>query len=611
MRGGAGWLMLRHDLRRRLLALSGLALILVLGGGATLGSLVLAHRTDRAYPEYVADAEVSDLVVNPSLSTRSMGRALRELPEVLEAHRSSLLTAGVVPPGFLDRPITVAELNDAEPWVQGLGSPDGRFTQVDRPVVTEGRVASGNREIFIADGYRRRLERQRGRPVRVGSTLPVAFFAPSQMDPSLGASPDAIVEPIRIERLRVSGFGRLPDDVIPQDLYPNERFIVSGDVARRYTCLSDLRADESKEDAVARMFPDSCSRSYDYYALRLRNGTDGAGAVRSGFARAATRLSPDIPPELSGEAGYYYIPQNRADVDAAIRRTTRPTVITLLAFSAIAALATIAVFALTFARLVARDEPIRTSLRALGASRTTRARLGITAPLLATGTGVLGAVVVALLASAIGPIGSVGSVVPHPGISAPAAVLVPATAVLGVAVLLVGVGLAWSASGPAAVDASRRMPGGIVRSVTSLRRTGRPALTEGVRAAGSVRAGGGGIAAVGCAVALVVVIGAALFDANLVTVSDHPARFGWPWDVAVISGAGYGNTDLAVASETLDRRPEVREYGFYSLDASVRVDGRPVASTIGFRGSPAPILPIVSGRMATGPNEAVLGVTSA
>ena len=80
--------------------------------------------------------------------------------------------------------------------------------------------------------------------------------------------------------------------------------------------------------------------------------------------------------------------------------------------------------------------------------------------------------------------------------------------------------------------------------------------------------------------------------------------------VAVITGAGYG-TELAVVRETLDRRPEVAEYGLYALDASVRLDGRPVAATIGFRGSPPPALPIISGRMATGPDEAVLGVTTA
>ena len=146
--------MLRHDLRRRPLALAGLALVLLLGGGATLGSLVLADRTERAYPEYVADAEVSDLVVNPSLSTRSMGRALRVLPEVVESHRSSLLFAGAVPPGFLDRPVTVAELNDSDPWTQGLGSPDGRFTEVLPACRDRGPCPSGTREVFLADGYR-------------------------------------------------------------------------------------------------------------------------------------------------------------------------------------------------------------------------------------------------------------------------------------------------------------------------------------------------------------------------------------------------------------------------------------------------------------------------
>jgi FtsX-like permease family len=601
--------MLRHDLRRRTLALLGLALILVLGGGATLGALVLAHRTDRAYPDYVDDAEVSDLVVNPSLSTRAMDRVLRSLPEVVEAHWSSLLFAGVVPPALAGKPLTVAELNDTDPWVQALGSPDGRFTEVDRPAVTEGRVPSGNHEVFVALGIRRRMEQQLGRPINVGSTIPVAFFSPAKADPELGASPEDIVEPIAVEQLRVSGFGRLPDDVLPEGLFPNERFIVSGDVARRYTCLNDVHADQSPEEALAANFPERCARSYDYYALLLRHGTAGAASVRSGFARAAERLTADIPPTL--QAGYFYIPQNRADLDAAVRRTTRPTVVTLLAFSVIAALTTIIVFALTFTRLLGRDAPIRASLRAIGASRGTRARLALGAPLLAVAAGVVGAVVGAVVISAVGPIGNVSSVVPDPGVSAPAAVLIPATSGFVLVLLLVVAGLAWSTAGGSGIDGTRRAPSGVLREITSLRRTGRPALTEGVRASLSFRGGSGGIAAAGCAIALLVVIGAAIFDANLVALSDQPTRYGWPWDVAVIAGAGYGNTNLAAAREVLDAKTAVRDYGFYALDASVRIDGRPVASIIGFRGSPAPALPIVSGRMATAPNEAVLGAASA
>ena len=258
--------------------------------------------------------------------------------------------------------------NGADPWSQALGSPDGRFTATDRPVVTEGRLPTGRDEVFVALGYRARLERELERPVHVGSTIPIAFFSPQEADPSLGAGLDDVITPIGIERLRVSGFGRLPDDVLPDHLFPNQRFVVSGDVARRYSCLGNLRADMSHQEAYDAIFPERCSRLYDYYALRLRNGTRDVGAVRAAFAEAAQRLSAAIPPDLQSEAGYFYVPQNRADLDRAVARTTRPTVVTLLAFAAIAAIATVVVFALALTRMLARDEPTRVTMRALGAS---------------------------------------------------------------------------------------------------------------------------------------------------------------------------------------------------------------------------------------------------
>ena len=55
----------------------------------------------------------------------------------------------------------------------------------------------------------------------------------------------------------------------------------------------------------------------------------------------------------------------------------------------------------------------------------------------------------------------------------------------------------------------------------------------------------------------------------------------------------------------------MRDYGFYGLDTSMRVHGRPVPAVVGFRGSPPPALPIVSGRLADRPREAVLGVRTA
>jgi hypothetical protein len=60
--------------------------------------------------------------------------------------------------------------------LQVRGSTDGRYEEVDRPVVSEGRFASGNREVFVADDYRSALEAIVGHRVGVGDTIEMAFW---------------------------------------------------------------------------------------------------------------------------------------------------------------------------------------------------------------------------------------------------------------------------------------------------------------------------------------------------------------------------------------------------------------------------------------------------
>ena len=89
-----GWmhgvaLMVRGQLRGRLGPLAALALVAALGVGATLGAFIVAHRTDRAYPEYAAAARVADLVVNPSLATGDADRVRR----AARAHPAEMLRA--------------------------------------------------------------------------------------------------------------------------------------------------------------------------------------------------------------------------------------------------------------------------------------------------------------------------------------------------------------------------------------------------------------------------------------------------------------------------------------------------------------------------------------
>ena len=64
-------------------------------GGASLGAFVVAHRTDRAYPDYVDGAKVATLVVNPSLATVAADEVIRALPGVQAVYSDATLLGSI------------------------------------------------------------------------------------------------------------------------------------------------------------------------------------------------------------------------------------------------------------------------------------------------------------------------------------------------------------------------------------------------------------------------------------------------------------------------------------------------------------------------------------
>src|SRR5262245_43058170 len=72
-------------------SLAGLAVVVALGGGASIGAAVAAHRTDHAYGDYVRDSEVTELVVNPSVASPEMDEAIRAFDDVADVHVDTLL----------------------------------------------------------------------------------------------------------------------------------------------------------------------------------------------------------------------------------------------------------------------------------------------------------------------------------------------------------------------------------------------------------------------------------------------------------------------------------------------------------------------------------------
>src|SRR4051794_750262 len=113
--------MLWRQLRRRRTACLGVMVLVGFGGGAAVGALVVAERTDRAYPEYVRSASVAGLTVNPSLATADMDRHMHHLPGVRQVHTDWLLAATV----SVVQPAPLRKVLSSDSDLQVRGSTDG------------------------------------------------------------------------------------------------------------------------------------------------------------------------------------------------------------------------------------------------------------------------------------------------------------------------------------------------------------------------------------------------------------------------------------------------------------------------------------------------------
>lgn len=608
MAPGAGRLASRA-LRGGRWSLLGLALVVALGGGASLTAAVAAHRTDHAYGAYVRDAAIADLVVNPSVRTREIDEAIRGFDGVEAVRVDTLLFASVVATG----PVRIADAPEEDAWLQVKGSTDGRYVDVDRPAVSEGRVPSGDREVFVSSDYRPELEQILGRPLAVGDHIDVGFFWAGSLD-GYDLDPDAVIEPLGVESLRIVGFGLLPNEVLPEELFPRQQLIVSEDVTARYWCLETLGDATTYDEALQRLIPPDCAASYEYYSLTLRDGSDGTASIRRQFDEAAERLNRALPEELAEQGvGYYYISQDRSDTDAAVRETIRPTVVTLQAFALVAALATVTITGLVVARQTRRDREVQRSLRALGATRGEITRWSAAPPLAAVLVGLLAGLALAFALSPIGPLGTVRALAPSPGRSLPAAAALPTATGLAVVLTTVIVAVrarsAWRAA--RAVDEAEAWSGRASRLV----RHGRPSATTGVGAALDTRRAGVGLAAMaGCVVATAAGAAAIVFGASLTELVDEPDTYGWPWEVAVLTGAGYGDTAMDVVDERLaqpDVRDDIVDHGFYSFDPAVVFDGQPAPVIFGWAGRTAGDLPVRDGRAPARAGETLLGEDTA
>jgi hypothetical protein len=559
---GAVWARVRADVRRRWPAWIALALTIGLAGAVVLTAAAGARRTDTAYGRFLAQGNAEDVYFSigpPSdPAVRRMLAEIERLPEVeVVGHVAAANVYGL-------------EMPDTIPYQ--YAAVDARYgREIDRPNVVEGRRPRPGRadEVLVNRAMARRLD------LEVGDIARWLAFEPEEIEVE---APD-LSDATRV-RLRVVGIGVYPNEVVPTAQYDAVPF------AYLTPAFFRAHADETQD--------------YSFAVVRLRNGNADLPAFRQGMDRVLREHGVDQ------DSGFF---ADRSDSYEQVRRAIRPQALALAVFAALTAAAFVMVIVQVLARQVflAADEH-----RALGALGMTKGQLFATTMARIVTVALAGGVIAligAVLASPLMPIGPARLAEPNPGFAVNVAILG-----LGVLVLLgLVVGLAAIPAWRAAATAGAARPSrgrNPSRAARALATAGAPVTsTLGVR--GALQPGVGRaqvpvrstIIVSGLAIALVVAT--ASFTANLDRLATTPKLYGWDWTFK--AGNGFFPVEVKPTLAALEEVPGVRAVAAANY-ANVTIAGRPVGA-VGIdtlRGDE--VFPtLLEGRVPVRADEIVLG----
>ncbi len=592
-----------HWLRRRWTAMTPLVLLVAAGTTGTMVAIAGAERTSDAYPRYVGASDVGDVVLNSALNTRDIDAVIRSLPNVAQVTSHTTFSVS------LDdgRPRTRGEVEDGNVSnTTVLGSVDGRYITMDRPVVRSGRLPTGTAEAVLTEAA------AAAEGLQVGDVTPVAFWGTSAAETLTDEAREAFVaeevSPLGVEQVQVVGIVTMADEALPDGLFPRERMVVSADLAQRYGCLTGLPVAGSTSDEAALVLrPLDCAVAYRYYSLALDGGAGAVAPTLDAFLREAAGLNDELAQltgssELEEEAPSYFLVATATDPERQrVEDAIRPTVTALIVLGAAAAAVTLTLGGLAVARELQRSRREQEQWHEMGIDGRARALAIGTPPVLGVLVGTITSIPIAWLLTT-GPLGLVRVLEPDP-----ARQLTRGAALAGVGTGLVLAALAAalalrSARSPSNVSAPRRP-----RTLTSL--AGPPDVVYGLRSALSQRAAGTLVG--GGAVVVGVLLAALVFGASQATLVSTPRWYGWPWDVATMTGGGYGDLDLARAEEALADDPDIESWTVLGFLSEVALNGEPMLTMFGFDRTADLDLPLVDGVLPREDGEVAIGLGTA
>jgi hypothetical protein len=549
----------RASIRRRWRALVGIALLLGIIGGLSLFAIAGARRTQSAYPRFLRSTNPSTMAVDVGgldVGGGDVLAAIAELPQVVQARAYA---AFYVAPWVDGQP-------DLTQNFEAIGSVDGRYFDQDVFTPTKGRRPDPGRveEVAVNEESARRYG------YRVGQQLDLATVSRDQVETS---DPSEAIEPKLLMKATIVGIGTFIEEVMQDDTDRSPLLL-----------LTPAYVEQAREFAL-----------YAWQGLVLRNGEADVAAVKQVINEHSDPGSPQIFRVTS------------IDVFHA-QQAVRPVSLALGAFGAIAALAGLVLVSQAISRHVRSEREEHTVARAIGADPRDIGLAAAAGPTVAVVAGTLLAFVVAALASPAMPIGPVRRVEVASGIDIDWTVLgLGGLAML--AMLLVVTAIVARREAPHRVQQRSTVTRPARRGLLA-RSAGLPApIATGLRLAFEPGSGSTAVPVrsvmAGAAIAAMALVAAVTFGASLDRLVSHPRLFGWDWDVALVAGAGYGNTNPAATQEVLGNDPDIAAwsgafFGGETIDSvNVPVLGMNPGSEV------AP--PIRDGRMIERPGEIVVG----
>jgi ABC-type lipoprotein release transport system permease subunit len=548
-------LLVVSTLRSRWRTVVVVAIVVGIAGAVVLATIAGARRSDSALGRFVAAYRGAHVTV--SGGDRDAVEAALARPEVEE----SALARFVL--WWPEGSECSEEAVDYYPTLIALD--DRLITDIERPKVLAGRPADPQRgdEVAIPEQWARRLG------LGVGDEIRFRWPSAEQRDDTACVASD-LEGPLELE---IVGITASPLDLRARDV-----------------------------DFVVGVLTPGVDRSHpggppteDYAGLaRLRGGDAASG----GFQIAVREMTGGE--ELFVESGI-----SSTGAEAALGASFDTIHDGLLVVALVAALAGTGAVGVVVARQAAADRDEEVVLRAIGLTRHRRTVVRAAVGIFGGAAGVLLAVLLAIAASPLFPIGIARRAEIDPGIDIDWQVLVLGAVALVVGVSLLCVVFAWRATAlrPLRVRASHR-------SVDAVARSGAPApITLGVAfAVGSGRRSGAvpaRTAVIGSVVAITGVVAAIVFAASMARLLDTPERYGWQWDAVV--GPADGGRGSQEALEAVLADPAVVASARLQFQAEVDIDGEPVLGIplAPIEGDAHP--PVVDGVAARAPDEIVLG----